>query len=90
VRRGNKMVKEILRIRYVENGETKVNFSMEFRKWRRMHRKGGGCPFFVPTNKDKWDDGIKVTLQSEEKDAIAEGNRIQRYKEKEENEIAEK
>ena len=68
------MAKETFRIKYIENGKTIVNFSMNFRNWRRMHRKGGGSPYVIETTgTDIFNmNRIEITLRDAEKDAIYE------------------
>jgi hypothetical protein len=70
----NKRLKEILHIKYVENGKTITDFSMEFRKWRRHHRTGGGSPYIIETSgRDMFHmNRIEITLRSEEADTIEE------------------
>ena len=68
------MTKEIFRIKYIKNGKTITDFSMNFRKWRMLHRKGGGCPYVIeltPTSIDMR-NRIEITLRSEEADSMIE------------------
>ena len=68
-----KMAREIFRIKLVENEKTTINFSMEFRKWRRIHRKGGGCPYVIELKPHTaMSKKIEITLRSEEADTMIE------------------
>lgn len=79
-----KMKKEILRIKCIENGKTITEFSMNFRKWRRQHRKGGGSPFVIETAPTTIDmrNRIEITLRSEEADLMIEELRKKEDEEK--------
>jgi len=68
------MAREIFRIKVVENDKTTTVFSMEFRKWRRVHRKGGGSPYIIETKPRSigMSNRIEITLRSEEADTMIE------------------
>lgn len=68
------MTREILRIKYIEDGKTIANFSANFRNWRRSHKKGGGSPFVIETTgADIFNmNRIEITLRSEEADTMIE------------------
>lgn len=71
------MNKEIFRIKYIKNEKTLVNFSMDFRKWRRLHRKGGGSPYVIETYPITIaeENRIEITLRREEADIEIEGRK---------------
>ena len=68
------MTRETFRIKYIKNDKTITDFSMNFRKWRRLHRKGGGSPYVIeltPTSIGM-KNRIEITLRSEEADSMIE------------------
>lgn len=71
------MTREILRIKYIKNGKTLTDFSMNFRKWRRLHRKGGGSPYIIETTPPTIDmrNRIEITLRSEDGNSMIEEER---------------
>lgn len=68
------MSRETLRIKYVKDGKIVTVFSIDFRKWRKLHRDAGCTPFVIETgNKGH----IEVTLRSESMDVEMEERKIE-------------
>ena len=70
------MVKEILRIKFIENGKMIRQYSVNFRNWRRLHKKGGGSPFVIQVT-DKSE--IEITLRNEVADAVIEERKAKEW-----------